>query len=295
MTEPILAVSVAGQGRMYRHPQTRELYPSVTNVLDVLAKPWLGAWAAKMVAEFAWDSRDVLMQIERDAAVDMLKGAIRRKRDRAADLGSVIHAFIEALVTGAPAPSLEEEHRPFIRAVEGFLDEFDPEFVVVEGTVFSSDFPPELRYGGTFDFLARVDGKLLLGDYKTGSGVYDEVALQLAALRHAEELWDRHTGELSPMPEVDACVAVHLRPEGFALHVVRADELAYQAFLGLRQAWPWTKGQQSGIVGPRMNRVRLAKELSAGEEPAEPRPDTARPSGLVAEESPPPAQEALGV
>lgn len=296
MTEPILAVSVAGQGRMYRHPQTRELYPSVTNIIDVLAKPWLGAWAAKLVAEYAWDSREVLSRIdEREAAVDMLKGAIRRKRDRAADVGSTIHAFIESLVLGTPAPALEEEHVPYIEAVQGFLDEFDPEFLVVEGTVFSSDFPPELRYAGTFDFLARVDGALLLGDYKTGSGVYDEVALQLAALSRAESVWDRHTGALSPMPTVDACVAVHLRPREYALHVIRADDLAYQAFLGLRQAWPWTKNQ-AGIVGPRMNRVRLGAELSsAGEGPAQPSSEGARPSALAAEESSVVAQEALDV
>ena len=263
MTEPILALSVPGMGRMYRHPVSGELYPSVTNVIQVLAKPWLDAWAAKLVAGYAWDNRETLMQIEdREAAVDMLKGVTRRRRDAAADVGSTIHAYVESLFTDEPRPQIESEHEPYIVALQGFLAEFDPEFVVVEGTIFSSEFPEDLRYAGTFDFLARIDGHLVLGDYKTGSGVYEEVGLQLAALRRGEALWDRHTGELSPMPDVEACVAVHLRPEGFALHVIRADDAAYQAFLGLRQAWPWTKNQ-SGIVGPRMNRVRLLKELGA--------------------------------
>ena len=263
MAEPILAVSVPGMGRMYRHPVSGELYPSVTNVIEVLAKPWLGPWAAKLVAGYAYDNREALMRIDdREAAVDMLKGAARRQRDAAADVGSTIHAYIESLFTNEPTPPIEPEQEPYIVALQGFLAEFDPHFVVVEGTIFSSDFPQELRYAGTFDFLARIDGHLVLGDYKTGSGVYEEVALQLAALRRGEALWDRHTGELSPMPDVEACVAVHLRPEGFALHVIRADDAAYQAFLGLRQAWPWTK-DRSGVVGPRMNRVRLAKELAA--------------------------------
>lgn len=39
----------------------------------------------------------------------------------------------------------------------------------------------ELNYGGTPDFYGKVDGVLSLVDYKTGSGVYPEYIIQVAA------------------------------------------------------------------------------------------------------------------
>ena len=256
MTEPILAEKVPGRGRMYRSPKTNELYPSVTNIIDVLAKPWLGGWMAKLVAGYAFDKRQAIMDLgdDREAAIDMLKGAPRRSRDAAAGVGDVIHAYVEALLTDGPAPAITEQHEPYLEGFLGFVEEFKPDFRTVEGTVFNHTE----RYSGTFDFLAVVEGLLVLGDWKTGKGIYDEVALQLAALRHADSLWDPIDGQLLPMPEVDACVAVHLQPGKAWLYPIDASHVAYEAFLGLRAAWPWTKATETA-VGPRMNLARLVK------------------------------------
>ena len=46
MTE-LLRYEVPGKGRHYVHPLDEHRMPSVTNVLGVLPKPWLAAWAAK--------------------------------------------------------------------------------------------------------------------------------------------------------------------------------------------------------------------------------------------------------
>jgi hypothetical protein len=43
------------------------------------------------------------------------------------------------------------------------------------------------RYGGTLDFIGRLDGKLVLGDFKTSNGVYPEMLCQLAAYAKAYE------------------------------------------------------------------------------------------------------------
>jgi len=260
VTEPILAEKVPGRGRMYRSPKTNELLPSVTNIIDVLAKPWLGGWMAKLVAGYAFDKRQAIMDLgdDREAAIDMLKGAPRRSRDAAAGVGDVIHAYVEALLTDGTAPAITEQHEPYLEGFLGFVEEFKPDFRTVEGTVFNHTE----RYSGTFDFLAVVEGLLVLGDWKTGKGIYDEVALQLAALRNADSLWDPIDGQLLPMPEVDACVAVHLQPGKAWLYPIDASHIAYEAFLGLRAAWPWTKATETA-VGPRMNLARFVKAYEA--------------------------------
>jgi hypothetical protein len=43
------------------------------------------------------------------------------------------------------------------------------------------------RYGGTLDFIGRLDGKLVLGDFKTSNSVWPEMLCQLAAYAKAYE------------------------------------------------------------------------------------------------------------
>jgi hypothetical protein len=43
------------------------------------------------------------------------------------------------------------------------------------------------RYGGTLDFIGRLNGKIVLGDFKTSGGVYPEYLIQLVAYAKAYE------------------------------------------------------------------------------------------------------------
>jgi hypothetical protein len=271
VTSPALAISVTGRGRHYKHPVNEALYPSVTNIIETLAKPWLAGWKAKMVAGFAWDERELVASMaDREAAIDYLKGGPTRERNRAAAVGDLIHEYAEAVARELPTPDIPEELKPHVAPFLSFLAEYHPRFKILEGTVFYGEPTDPLRYAGSFDCLLEIPGEdssaVVLGDYKSGGDrVYDEVALQLAALSHADEVWDEATGDLAPMPHVDGCIAIHLRPGQLKVHLVDAGDRAFAAFLGLRQAWPWDK-DHTGAVGPTMNRVRLLKELG--------RPDT---------------------
>src|SRR6266508_6414043 len=72
MTAPPLTVNVPGRGRHYEHPITKELFPSVTNVIGILDKPALVGWAARESARAAWHMREALVKIhDEEAAVDM--------------------------------------------------------------------------------------------------------------------------------------------------------------------------------------------------------------------------------
>src|SRR5690606_18036550 len=175
VTEPALAFNVRGRGRHYRHPVTGEDVPSVTNVIWVLDKPALPRWAAKVVAEQAWLLRGTLDELGRDEAVDVLKGAPWRKSTRAADRGTTIHDYLHARAQGVEPPELEGDAARYQKAADQFLDDYQPEFLYTEATVFGDG------YAGTFDFMAVIDGVTVLGDYKTSKDLYPEIALQLAA------------------------------------------------------------------------------------------------------------------
>lgn len=258
---PPLAVPIGPDGqRGYRHPETGELVPSVTTILRVIDKPALVGWAARETAGAAWDQRFALQRInERESAVDLLKNARFRSMNRAALKGTTVHRVAEALERDEALPEFSEEEAAYVDSFVAFVTAFRPRFVHVEGTVFSDAF----EYAGTFDFVAEIDGYLVLGDHKTGKDVYPEVALQLAALRYADRIWNRETGELSPMPKVAGAIAVHLRPDGFRVVEVRADRVAFEAFVAARLLWPWARaeGEQIRAIGPSMTPVRLRAAL----------------------------------
>jgi hypothetical protein len=70
-----------------------------------------------------------------------------------------------------------------------------------------------LRYGGSFDLLANIDGQLTLVDVKTGKP-RTAYRLQLAGYSMAE--WRGNEGEPAmEMPLVDRVCALYLSPTGF--------------------------------------------------------------------------------
>jgi hypothetical protein len=265
LSGPPLAIQVEGKGRLYEHPVTKELYPSITACIGVLDKPALVGWAAKETAKAAFQQRAALaLMTDEEAAVDMLKNARYRRTERAASVGSTVHAVCEALARDEDLPTFDDQHAPFIDQFLKFVSEYGVEFTHVEATVFSDEY----RYSGTLDMIGRIGGWLVLGDYKTGGdptqgkGIYPEVALQLAAARYAESVWDRLSGELHPMPAVDGCIAIHLGRDGFNIHLIAAGEKAFRAFVAARGLWPWHVGGESkGVIGPVMSPQRLIKAI----------------------------------
>lgn len=242
MTTPALAQNIRGKGRHYEHPDTGEFVPSVTNAIGVLDKPALPRWSAKMVAQAAWKMRHSLVEMGEDECIDVLKGSPWRKSTRAADRGTSIHDYLDTYAAkGADAAEaltedMTREAKDYLPAARSFLTEWSPEFVHNEFTVFGEG------YAGTGDFIARMGGTLVLGDYKTSKAIYPEVALQLAALRYASQIVT--PDGLAPMPDVDGCVAVLITPRKAEVYPVRAGAWEYRAFRACLAAWEWTKGEK---------------------------------------------------
>lgn len=242
MTTPALAENVKGKGRHYRYPKTANLVPSVTNVISILDKPALPRWSAKLVAETAYRMRHALPEMEESEAVDMLKGSPWSKSKRAADRGTDIHGYLEARLNGWDVDELSPDALPYKPAADAWL-EANPtlEVIATELTAFNP------AYAGTMDLVCRIDGRLTIADFKTSKAIYDEAALQLAALYGCTSDADGQ-----PVPWRDAS---GLPTEPVDLLVIRIGEDKHQtkqvadvdgaliAFISLLEAWHWRHGK----------------------------------------------------
>jgi hypothetical protein len=237
MTTPALAQNVRGKGRHYKDPLTDMLVPSVTNVIGILDKPALPRWSAKMVAETAYRMRHALPEMDESEAVDMLKGSPWSKSKRAADRGTDIHGYLEARLNGWPVEELSSDALPYKAAADGWLDANpDLQVVATELTAFHPN------YAGTMDLVCRINGRLTIADFKTSKAVYDEAALQLAALwgcftdAEGKRLpWRDGTG--LPL-EVDLLV-VRIGEDGFETKKVADPDGSLECFHALLTAWNW--------------------------------------------------------
>jgi len=196
-------------------------------------------WAKREVAACAVRNIDMLHQMVQtggpDAALQWLKNLPDYQRDTSADLGSRVHAVAEAIALGQ-SPEVTEDEAPFIEAYRrDFLERHKPTFRAVEFMVYSQRY----LYGGTADAAVVIDGELWLIDYKTGTGVYPDTALQLAALRWAD--WQGRPGDPQKyrIPPATRFGVVHIRPEGAQLIPYNVTQDDFAAFLACRQLHQW--------------------------------------------------------
>jgi len=284
-----------GQHRLYewRRPELPldtepERFWSVTTLIKGgLPSPALTAWGMRSVAEFAVanyrqlfamvgssyrfvrDDAGKITAVVDDAdavvsAIDWLKAAPYRERDRKADAGTAIHEQAEAYVLGRPLPPPEASIAGQVEAFRRFLDDFRPKYARIAERDFwlaeASVFNRAESYAGTLDAIADIPGLgRVLIDYKSAKGVYPENALQLAAYRHAEFI-GLPDGTEWPMPPVDGCAVLHLpaKPEGwqptkadpgYALLPVIADEQVFKSFLYVREVFRFMEEVGKGVIG----------------------------------------------
>lgn len=194
-------------------------------------------WAAREVANCAVDERDIwepIYQRSKKSAFEYLKEAPFRDRDAAARRGTEVHRLAERLHAGEEV-EVPDELKGHVDQYIDWWETWWPEDCIVEGVVINR----ELVYCGTFDLIATFNGwhadgrpaRVLL-DLKTSrSGIYPEIALQLAAYRYGETyLPDPAGGEELPMPEVDACAALHVTGDQWTFQEVDAGRQAFLAF-----------------------------------------------------------------
>jgi len=173
--------------------------PSVTTILDVIAKPALGPWYAKEERRFfeaamlevlarpgVRDPEYVLSAVAQ--AVTGVKAA-DRERQKATAIGTAVHAGIEWHLRtrlgedAGPEPRLPEGALWAVESWKDWAQSVDLQPLAIERSVYC-----ELcGYAGTLDLYARVAGILSVIDWKSGKAIYPEAFLQNVAYRHAAD------------------------------------------------------------------------------------------------------------
>jgi len=226
------------RGSWHQYMDGDDELPGVTTILNaVLAKPALVGWAARMSAEYVVDHWDELTEMQPSARLKAVRGATDRTSKSAMARGTRIHEMGERLVHGLKVDVPDADVGP-VEAYAHYLDTWHVVPLFTETTVAHRLY----QYGGTLDLIGTdIRGLTFLGDIKTGSGVYPDVALQLAAYRYAEVMLTDE-GE-SPMPPVDVVQVMHVLPDTVRVVPVAADAAAFRAFLHLRETYrtvrPW--------------------------------------------------------
>lgn len=153
----------------------------VTTVLQRLSKPALIYWSAKMASQHVESVLKPGIPLDEMEIKQLAKDAIwahRNVKDSAAEHGTWVHNFIQLYVEGEnPNPPQNEK---LLRAVSSFTEwykDLDIKNMECEKRLCS----PTLELAGTVDLICELDGKLTIIDWKTGSGIYPEYVLQMAA------------------------------------------------------------------------------------------------------------------
>ena len=151
----------------------------------------------------------------------------REERDKAADAGTLAHSLVEATLQGEPLDPLLAAAQPQVRDAgwKGYqnwltwVKQTKLEVKPWEQPLVCEHY----RYGGTPDAFLTLDGKTVVGDWKTSSGAspYLEHLMQVAAYRHLFE------------------DAGHQVAEGYHLCIFsrEAGDFHHHYFSELAQAW----------------------------------------------------------
>ncbi len=249
-------------GRYYQYGDKK--YPSVTTILSRgVAKPGLIKWSAKTVAEAAYDRFPEWIERERDDAIQFLTDIPNARKNKAANLGSYLHAAVERISLGQPIHKPADEiQRGYLEGFVQFVKDVNPTYLYTEFEVYSNQY----GYAGTGDAIIRIGNTNWLIDTKTGNKVYPEVALQLAAYRHSDFILvprpDPKDGRKKiykevKMPKIKKTGVVHLFPGGYQFVEVRSDEEILDVFLAAKAMHDWDSA---------LSRVAIREVISPSEQ-----------------------------
>ncbi len=230
-------------------------WPSVTTVLDIIAKPGLGPWYAREERRYfeaamlevlakpgARDPEYVLAAVA--DAVTGVKAADRAKQ-QAAMIGTAVHAGIEWELRGrlgedpGPAPQLPDAAAWAVESWKDWAQSVQLEPLAIERPVYCLD----CGYAGTLDLYARVKGVLTVLDWKSGKAIYPEAFLQNLAYRHAAT-----RGGLPSTQGLIVRLPKHLDDPAWEVMPV-PPTLTLEDFLAALRIWRWHRtmnGQPTG-------------------------------------------------
>lgn len=167
-------------------------------------------WALDLTSDYLMEHKDELKKRNADLATifEDAKAASAIEKERAADIGKAVHAWIESHVKGEK-PDMPEDPKVLqgVNAFIGWVEENGAKFLWTERVVYSRKF----GYVGTADVGLHLTkgpykGKKPLGDWKVSNGLYPAVQLQTAGYQGA-------IVEENPKEKFDGRLAVRISSE----------------------------------------------------------------------------------
>lgn len=277
--------------RMYRkYEDGDQAYPSITTIQGCL-NPRMEWWTGLCAGQTAIDHASLIVSrheehgqtsawpSKRNEIARYIGKSAQRDMNMAATRGDVVHEYAERIalhrlgrMSGADlaefrAMSVEQvaqihneariaevrgvDGEPWMAQADQFWADFNPEPVVPEGTVLNEEY----GYAGTADLLCRINGQLVLLDYKTKKKLAEttspwykpkiqtNIGLQLEAARRAPLAFDEEFGDWVPWQgqEAERQVGCAIGPNGYEVIEVprQAWEMNWETFKGLIAACQW--------------------------------------------------------
>lgn len=257
--------------------------PGCTSVLGLIHKPQLYEWAVDQERDAAlaaaadlYDktaAQRVLNPINFRLLLKTRIPAIRayqRGQQKAMALGSMVHWGVESYIKTllgqqvrhhVMTPDAQEVYNQFLLWVQTV--HFEP---------MACELPlvhPIHDYGGTLDFVAKIDGKVTLVDIKTSKSIWPEHKLQLHACK---DLWEVHHS-IWPLIEQMAILKLpKTKHDGpFEFIPVPYTEKGFDTFLCMLAVWEYLNHggdrplESAGLVRPEGVEPAAPVETGPGE------------------------------
>lgn len=248
-TGPRNATTDSRTGLRYYSWQGRRL-PSVTSVRRLAGIPFgLHEWALGQLSSYAIDHATEIHARLASGTPGVaalirheLRAAATAERDKAADLGSAVHA---AAAAGLSITDVGPDIAPRLRQYQAWLTESRAEILGSEFQLWNLT----VGYAGSADLLCRFpDGSIWIVDLKTGKGTYAEHLLQLepylmAEFVGADDVVDETLTAL--VRQARGIALLHLSADSWEFRSLEATSEAWAAFRGLLAFGSWMAGHAS--------------------------------------------------
>jgi hypothetical protein len=238
----------------YKDRETGKILTSVSTINSQQEKPALKFWAADEAVKYMGWSKDKDLKILENRfeeikklsnndyynELDKARREFSKIGDRAKNAGTIAHEWIQkyisAQINNDKIPTELPENEEAKNAINAFLkwvrSKEKIEWISTELIVGSK----EHSLGGTIDWIAVIDGFLILGDWKTNKKLSRDVVLQMSAYwKMVDEMLE--AGE--KRPEKMLAVRLDKTTGDFEELEVELDEFYWESFLHLREFRRW--------------------------------------------------------
>ena len=215
-------------------------FPSVTACLRLqdalMGGDGLTNWAAGIAADYVISAIGKATAGQYTVYDDVRAEAIRAV-SAASRRGSAVHGQIADILTSrgldfAVKAIPTAEASPYVYGFSMFLAEYRPEFLHTEQVVLS----PSHGFGGRFDFIAKIGGRISLVDIKTGK-LKASHRLQLAGYAAADFIGKPDDPTEYPLPRIKDFYVLLLREGSYELVPLAVTSADRRHFLTLTAAY----------------------------------------------------------